>query len=726
MLIDLHCHTKNAKSGDTKREVDSKKFLDVMQTHGIGIVAITNHNMFCKSQFDEFSQLDENLLVWPGIELDVYGNKSGSKRHGHVIVISNPKYVENFDDVIKKEIGSKNPDNFSIDVDNLVILLNKLNECLIICHYMKTPELSSLDIQFLKKSLSGGDKIVMLEPSNSRKAALVYYDDDEQSWFGSDVVDWDHYPNDKVDFKLPECKFDIKSFEKFFYLLKKNRGTVLTGGYLDPKKSDLIHLDVFSDLTFDYQIFNDVNVIFGGKATAKTSILRKLEEYYISKSKNVSTYYVEQKESALKQLVAKKPTDATISSFSPFSSKDDFDFFKKWKWSELPSLSQFYKSEETSQKNAVIKRLKISKSVFADALLNESFIVARQNYCDNMQKIDNFLSIEYKSYLNKDEITQLHVIIKKILIGEQQKYYDIASEYFSKFLEKWTIDKIKTKLSAANSTISRPSSVGLSMFFADYENLKKHLQLLKNNLKQEKEIQPSPVIGSIPFKGNVYRRVLVGFPPQKQSEHREKTGGGRTYLYGQNKANFDSMRKLINDININNSTDIIAESIQAFVAKVTELNIASLNDFLNYSIFLATDTNDDFLPSNGITSILLVEAALQDDNSDVIILDEPDSGMGADFINDDLITKINNRARENKIIIIATHDPNLVVRTHPYSCLYREEIGNEVYSTYIGSSFDEELKDVFGNKIKLWVDACVDKCEGGDYALNERIKTYGK
>ncbi len=726
MFIDLHCHTKNAKISETKREVDSKKFLETMQTYGVGIVAITNHNMFSKIQYDEFSKLDEDIMVWPGIELDVDGDKSGTNTHGHVIVISNPKFVDDFNNAFQKEIGNTKPDDFSIKIDKLVEVLIQLNQCLVICHYMKTPGLSSADIKFLKSSLPD-DKIVMLEPTNSRKAALVYYEDNEQSWFGSDVIDWDHYPNEKENFQLPECKFDIKSFEKFFYLLKKDRGTVLANGYLDPKKSDLVHLDIFNDLSFDYQIFNDVNVVFGGKATAKTSILKKLEEHYLSKSKIVSSYYVEQKETALQQLVVKKPSDSIINSFDPVSSKDDFNFLKTWKWSELPSLSQFYKSEETSLKNAIINRLKIAKSVFTEALLIEHFIVARNEFLANLSKIDEFLSIDYKSYLDDKECELLNELAEKIKEGVKKKYHNVAIEYFSKKLEKWTIEKIKTKLSAANSTISKPSNTGLSLYFADYINLKDHVEKLKSNLKQQKEIKPYPLIGSIPFKGNVYRRVLIGFCAQDQSDYRDKTGGTRKYLFGQNKTNYELLKSSVNNIKLTESTDKIAESVKAFSTKLSELKVDSLKDFLNYSTFLATDSKNDFLPSNGVTSILLVEAALQNEDSDVIILDEPDSGMGADFINDDLITKINNRAKENKTIIIATHDPNLVVRTHPYSCIFREEIDNEVYRTYIGSSFDEELVDVNDStNTKNWVDACVDKCEGGHPALEERILTYGK
>ena len=726
MFIDLHCHTKNAKSSESTREVDAATFLTTLQSYGVGIVAITNHNLFCRNQFDIFAKLSPNLLVWPGVELDVIGDKSGAIVRGHVIVISNPKYLNEFDNVISIELAKAIPDDYTISIDNLVTLLNGLTECLVICHYMKKQELSIDDIKFLESSLSD-DKIVMLEPANSRKAAIIYYDDEEQAWFGSDVTDWNNYPNCKKDFILPECKFNIQSFEQFFNLLKKNRGTVLANGYLDPKKSDLIHLSVFDDLIFDYQIFNDVNIVFGGKATAKTSILRKIEEYFKSKSKEVSTYYVEQKESDLQNLVVKKPSDALIASFDSLSSKEDLDFFKQWKWTELPTLSLFYKSEITSQQNDLINRLKITKALFSETLLDIDFKEARRKYFDNLKIINSFLNIGFEEYLNQKEIASFKTIIDKIVVGETKKYHKVALEYYSMFMERWTINKIKTRISSANSIIARPSSTGLTSFYSDYAKLKIHLSTLKNNIKYQKEVTPYPVVGSIPFKGNVYRRTLIGFPPQDQSKYKDKTGGGRAYLFGQTKSNYDSLKTTLNGIKLDSSTDDISSSIKKFSKQLDELKINSLKAFLNYSTFLTTNKCNDFLPSNGVTSILLVESALQNDEADVIILDEPDSGMGADFINEDLIVKINNRAKENKIVVIATHDPNLVVRTHPYSCLYREEINNETYTTYVGSSFDEELIDISDeNNIKKWVDACVEKCEGGQKALDERIKTYGK
>lgn len=727
MFIDLHCHTKNAKSSETKREVSSQKFLSVLRNFNVGIVAITNHNLFDLVQYNQFSKLDDNIHVWPGIELDVDGEKSTLKTHGHIILISNPRYVNDFNEKIGAVLKGKKPDDFSIKVTDLVRLLNELHECLIICHYMKKPQLSTEDIEYIKTSISD-NQIVLLEPSNSRKAALLYYDDNEQSWFGSDVKDWDHYPNDKVGFCLPECRFSIKSFDQFYFLLKKNRGEVLNKGYLDPKRADLIPITLFGDLNFQYQVFNDVNIIFGGKATAKTSILKEVESYYKSKSKNVVSYYIEYKADDLKILVNKEmPSELTKKMFETYASKDEISFFKKWQWSELPSLSTFYKSEKSKADNAINNRLRISKAKFNSLVTDELFKSSRKQFNKNKKIIDDFRNISFKEYLTAEEYKLFSNLINKIIEGEKEKYYSIAADYFSLKLEKWTIEKIKAKLSVQTSTVNKPSSVGLTLFYTDYKKLKKSLDKLKKNMGFQIEQKPYHKIGEIPFKGNVYSKIMIGFNTQKQSANYKKIGGERKYLNSGTQSEFAEIKKLIDLIKIKDKTDIISKSVIELKNKLNELKIDSLIRFLNYTTYLVTDKNNDYDPSNGITSILLVEAALQNESASVIILDEPDAGMGADFINSELLKRINQRAREGKIIFIATHDANLVVRTHPYSCLYREEMSDENYLTYYGSSFDDNLVNINNpQQTKTWIEAVVDKCEGGDDALNERNRTYGK
>ena len=728
MYIDLHCHTRNAKSSDSTREVDSSTFLNTMKRYGVGIVGITNHNLFDYEQYKSFSMLDENIQVWPGIELDVIGNKSGRNCRGHVIVISNPKYVDNFQKFVDNIviIGGTNPDDFIIDIDDFVKIIRFVKECLIICHYKKNPELSIDDISFIKSSVND-EKLVILEPSNARKAAIIFHQDSEQAWFGSDVINWADYPSANDDFKLPNTKFKINSFENFFFLLKKNRGAVLENGYLDPKKSDVIPITLFGDLNFNYQIFNDINLIFGGKATAKTSILRQIEQYYISKSKVVSSFYVENKDNDLKCIVNKKPSDSCIKKFNQDSCSSEIAKIKNWKWSSLPSLSTFYKSELYSQKSALVAKLGIFKASFTEPLDKNELDSNCEKLLDKLSIVNNFSDLSFDKYISEEETKLLTQLIDKIKKGIDKDFYELNFDYYSKYLEKWSITKIKDRIAAADTVIAKPISTGFLDFYNDYEDILRIKNTITEKLQAETVISPFPVIGRIPLKGNVYRKLCIGIKPQKPSQYKSKTGGDRIYLYSQNKKNYDSFVKVMKELDLSDNCEIISTKIQEIKNVIQDYKLNSLLDFLNYSNILVTDNSDDFLPSNGVTSVLLVESALSNDGADVYILDEPDSGMGADFVNYNLIPEILKKSDENKTVIIATHDPNIVVRTHPYSCVYREEVDNNVYKTYIGSSFDDELINVNDNSEPIrFVEACIKKCEGGEKAFDERMTTYGK
>ncbi len=55
MKIDIHCHTKKIRSGEPESRAATKEvFLKSIQDAGIDIVAITNHDVFDKNQYDEF------------------------------------------------------------------------------------------------------------------------------------------------------------------------------------------------------------------------------------------------------------------------------------------------------------------------------------------------------------------------------------------------------------------------------------------------------------------------------------------------------------------------------------------------------------------------------------------------------------------------------------------------------------------------------------------------
>lgn len=54
MKIDIHTHTKKCKTGDApSRAISAADFCETILSTEVGIIAITNHNVFDSEQFKE-------------------------------------------------------------------------------------------------------------------------------------------------------------------------------------------------------------------------------------------------------------------------------------------------------------------------------------------------------------------------------------------------------------------------------------------------------------------------------------------------------------------------------------------------------------------------------------------------------------------------------------------------------------------------------------------------
>ena len=214
MKIDLHCHTLNCKKGDGKsRNVTSELFKEKIEAAGVEIVAITNHNYFDVNQYYLLKDCVKNVCeVWPGIEFDVIekGNKPG-----HVLVICNPKRVEEFSDIINEQIKNATPDEFKIKVTVLCRAFNKL-DVVYIPHFYKDHQLCDDDMELLEKN-AYSKKRILQEPSDV-KSLGVLNSNGYKSIIGSDVKDWNKYEN----YSFAELKYPIKGFDNFLkiYMMK--------------------------------------------------------------------------------------------------------------------------------------------------------------------------------------------------------------------------------------------------------------------------------------------------------------------------------------------------------------------------------------------------------------------------------------------------------------------------------------------------------------------------
>ena len=719
MLIDLHCHTKKAKSGDVGRDVTLEVFKEKISQAKVEIVAITNHNLFDHGQYVDFTHGNSNVLILPGIELDVLGNKSGKDVQGHVIVIVDPKSVSEFDNLVSSKCVV-HPDDFKIDIEDFCNTFGQLENAIIMCHYKKSKPITIDDFNYIKSHIDRTN-VSILEPSSARKAGIIVRGDRERSWFGSDNHSWDQYPNDAKE--LPECIFKIKDYNALLSLLKNNQDAVLLKSFLNQRGPYSIEISPFSDLNLKLDLYSNVNVIFGEKATGKTEILRAIDKKFTESGKTVSRFYIESKKEDLASLFNYELKEKDLKKFRDSSCSTEFSIIKNWNWKTIPSLKHFYNAKKNEAALTLKEKAKILNAKFQAILDDSSYIEEKKKYDDIKEQINTLLGFDKTKYLKEDEKTKIDELLLLLKGSIKSKVLEYLFDYESKKLEKYTIDFIGTRITNLQGAVKAPSSFGLAQVYEEKVKINKAISNIQNALELKVTL-PDVKIGTLPTKGNVYRVTNISYKPCNQSEHDEFK---RKHLYDSCKDT--DIKKFIKEIDAISKAKKINDyllKINDFKKYLNDNQYNDLNIFINYINLYKTDDKFDYKPSNGEASILLVNYAINNSDAHVIILDEPDSGMGADYINNVLISNINNQAANNKIIVISTHDPNLVVRTHPYQCIFREEYENNKYKTYIGSSFEEFLHNIDSfNDVRKWTDTCIDKCEGGIDAITERERTYG-
>lgn len=721
MLIDLHCHTKEAKIGDVGREVTPEKFKEKISQAKVEIVALTNHNMFDYNQFKDFTNDNPDVLILPGIELDVLGNKSGKDIQGHVIVIVDPKNVLEFDKLVSLKCVDI-PDNFKIGIEDFCKSFGQLKNAIIMCHYKKTKPITIEDFNYIKSHIDK-TSVSILEPSNARRAGIIVRGDRERSWFGSDNHDWDRYPNDDSTKELPECIFKIKDYNALLSLLKNTQDAVLLKSFLNQRGPFSIEISPFNDLNLKLDLYSNVNIIFGEKATGKTEILKAIDKKFTECGKNVSRFYIESKKEDLASLFNYELKEKDLKKFRDSSCSTEFSIIKNWNWKNIPSLKQFYNAKKNEAALTIKEKAKILNAKFQAILDDSSYIEEKKKYDNIKEQINTLLAFDKTKYLKEDEKAKIDELLLLLERNIKTKVLDYLFDYESKRLEKYTIDFIGNRITNLQGAVKSPSSFGLAQVYEERVKINKAISNIQNALELKVTL-PDVKIGTLPTKGNVYRVTNISYKLCDPSEHDEFK---RKHLYDSCKD--ADIKKFIKEIDAISK----AKKINEYLLKINEfkkyLNDSQYNDlniFINYINLYKTDDKFDFKPSNGEASILLVNYAINNSDAHVIILDEPDSGMGADYINNVLINNINTQAANNKIIVISTHDPNLVVRTHPYQCIFREEYENNKYKTYIGSSFEEFLHNIdASDDVRKWTDTCIDKCEGGIDAITERERTYG-
>lgn len=710
MYIDLHCHTKKCKTGDAStREASKEIFIKQVNKANVGAVAITNHNVFDLEQYNNF--LNNDFMVWPGIELDVNG-ENGS--YGHCILIVSPNEATKFSESILKLTKTSTPDTFRISLKELSNLAKEYHS-IVTCHYGKSPNLSDESIKILKREL--GDIPMFLEPSKLISAG-IYLAHNIDSLLGSDVQDWNKYEN----YSFPELKMEIDSYDRFLLLIKKDKEIIKT--FIDKKKKDSFKIAPFENAPnekISIQLYNDTNVIIGGKGTGKTKILEAIEAHYNSiQSDCVSTYYGAKNSMTYEKIIKMELDNDDYNKLPCNAYEKEFNEISQWKMPSPEKTSNYYKWICNKKE---IKNFWFSNTSFYENPSSNKYENEFNLFKENKKNLLNVLNTNLTNYLSEQDAQSFKELSLKLIECQRKKVINEYCNYQAMNLLKFTIDKMKDLYLIKKGKSSKPNNCGLfSIYQKCYELQNKAKNIINTLDTYEKNIYH--LIGKIPNKGYLYVRKNLTLNPNlpKYDLNSKVTVRDLKEIY-------KSIKEIYNNV--------FSLKIPSHVSKFNDLiknnSVNSIKKFLRgkTDVILSNENNPKLInkihiyePSTGERSMLILNNSLYR-NKDIFILDEPELSVGHDYINNMIVPRIIELSKLNKTVIISTHDANIAVRTLPFTTIYR--CGDQEMKTYIGNPFNEEMINIEDPNDKLsWAKTCIDTLEGGEIAFRERGDSYGR
>lgn len=115
--------------------------------------------------------------------------------------------------------------------------------------------------------------------------------------------------------------------------------------------------------------------------------------------------------------------------------------------------------------------------------------------------------------------------------------------------------------------------------------------------------------------------------------------------------------------------DGLNDCLSELKTMIDEESVENLKPFLGLSKQVVTEDGQEYSPSNGEKGILLLQNILNKE-ADAYFLDEPELGMGNSYIDQNIRPIISGLAKRRKVVVIATHNANIAVRTLPYMTIF--------------------------------------------------------
>lgn len=754
--VDLHIHSKASAYKEPSGLVDNNTIeklnilFEKLQEKDIGLFSLTDHNRFDSHLYEKALEIIESKKypnvkgLLSGVEFDV--TLEIGMKPCHIITIFETKNKDERERIEKSinEVILINPDD-SYNKEKYETLLKKIGLNTILLVHQK----QSLDkFDSSHKSLSGSTidpysiieigYINALEYQNSNvegilKNNIKKLERQVPLFTGSDCHQWEFYPRHNE-----TAKYEIKQFTNL-KCLPTFRGLLF--GISSPstrinkiektKKESYINSFQLDGNTIELDF--GINAIIGENGSGKSTLVKLLKgeitPAYISRIKKASNL------SFNKNFVESKTLIVNQSEIIDKFNKDklfDNSIYNEIDFSDFETSYREYnkKLKNVIEYNINVKEL-FDKLSLTKVIINPKYEIKTYyvQIDSSSLKLENIEGISERKELLKKILVSLKTELESNFYNQNQNnrltqaydsilevYTEIIKKYFNSVCRKNLMNIIinncndyKTNIKTLQTTIDH--------FITSYQDEKKKVinnLLLYIDKKNEKLIKPTPVkviesCTNNQKNGFIFRRIAK--------------------FSGMNVEDRYLKRMFVNDYQSVDSLYVIKTKEEMKNAITGCSNVNTIDDRwkLNFDKFLEEmKTSDDFILEAGSDvkegrtlgqiSLTYYKYHLNSENTaEVVCIDQPEDNLSNNHIQKELI-KYLNALREDKQIIVVTHNPLLVVNLDVDNVIKVDMINSKM--KIINGCLEDDT-----NEILRYV---AENMDGGKESIERRFKLYDK
>lgn len=662
--VDLHIHTVPSIS-DSEFFFSLNALKDYVEKLEIDCIAITNHNLFDKPQF-EYIASELPIKVFPGIEIDLEA--------GHILLISENEDLDDFALKCKKVTDLIKTKSDYITYEQLIEIFPLLSKYLLIPHYDKKPNIKPETLIKL------GDNIFCGEVTSIRKFKACLTESDKL-----------------VPVIFSDCRFveDMPSFptRQTFIDAADDSLTSIKGCLFDKNKVYLSKEEgnEFFQATDDGVILSTgLNVIIGERSTGKTYTLEKIINGFENVKYIKQFSLLQNDEEKFKELVTTrhslvsenylKEFKDVIYSINEVDIKTNNQSVEKY----LDSLKKFASESDKLDSFSKCKLYNETKFELDDLDNLKDLIKATELLLDNT---------EYKNIINKHiPDNTLKSLLLELIETYQRKHIKNLEKGFINELTERIKDDLKIRSSSTSIEDVDFHKIQIDKIKVDkFEEITKKLQTEK--IIDSKEIRGFKVIA----KTKKYNGA---------SQLQKKSKSKLTFSDAFN--NYDAPYKFL--VSLRNIAIEETDYYKYFV----DIEYKTLN---KHGFPVSGGERSEFNLLHEISDAL---------KHDILLIDEPESSFDNIFLKNEVNELIKEISKEIPVVVV-THNSTIGASIKPDYLIYTTKIieNDELtYKVYFGHPMSKTLKNSDGEEIQN-IDILFNCLEAGEEAYYERkIKAY--